>query len=137
MDIVLKVLLLAAGWVGGSFIFSYALNHYHAYQQSQNKTDLIMAILYVVVVAAVVGALMFMNLMSGIFLLIGVLIALFAVADPFSLTAEKAHEIGVQAAREAALKEQLEEQQRHEKKEKEENARIYREAKKANEKKNG
>ena len=68
---------------------------------------------------------------------IGVLIALFAVADPFSLTAEKAHEIGVQAAREAALKEQLEEQQRQEKKEKEENARIYREAKKANEKKNG
>ncbi|MBR3365321.1 MAG: hypothetical protein IKG53_10665 [Solobacterium sp.] len=137
MDIVLKVLLLAVGWVGGSFVFSYALNHYNEYKQSHNKTDLIMALVYVLVVVAVVGALMFTNLMSGVFLLIGVLIALFAVADPFSLTAEKAHEIGVQAAREAALKEQLEEQQRQEKKEKEENARIYREAKKANEKKNG
>ena len=46
-------------------------------------------------------------------------------------------EIGEKAAREAAIKEQMEEQRKRDQEEMKENARIYREAKKANEKKEG
>lgn len=135
MGIFVNILLLAVGWFAGTFAFGWLLSSYQAYKDTKNTSSLITAILILVIAGGSIALAFSISTMSGIFLLIGELIAFFMVIDPFDMTAEKAHDIGARAAREAALKEQMEEQQKREKQEMAENARIYREAKKANEKK--
>ncbi len=135
MGIFVNILLLAVGWLAGTFAFGWLLSNYQAYKETKNTTSLIIAVLILVIAAGAVALAFSISTMSGIFLLIGELIAFFMVIDPFALTAEKAHDIGAKAARDAALKEQMEEQKKRDKEEMAENARIYREAKKAKEKK--
>ncbi len=135
MGIFVNILLLAVGWFAGTFAFGWLLSNYQAYKETKNTSSLIIAILILVIAGASIALAFSISTMSGVFLLIGELVAFFMVIDLFEMTAEKAHDIGVKAAREAALKEQMEEQKKREKEEMAENARIYREAKKANEKK--
>ncbi len=133
MYIFVNILLLTAGWLGGTFLFGYALSNYNAYKETKDTGKLIIAVLIVAIAAAAAAFGFSVDLRSGIFLLIGILVSFFTVVEPSALPADMAHETGVQAAREAALKEQLEEQKKREKDEMAENARIYHEAKKANE----
>ena len=137
MSVFFFFFLLAVGWLAGTFAFGWALCSFNAYKENKDITSLIVAILIVAVVIAADALAFSISTLSGVFLLIGLFIALFMVADPFEMTAKHAHEIGEKAAREAAIKEQMEEQRKRDQEEMKENARIYREAKKANEKKEG
>ena len=130
-----NIFLLALGWMGGILAFGYAVNNYKQYKETKTVSNLIIAILIAVIVIAADAYAFTVSTFSGVMLLLGLLIAFFTVVDPFALTAKKAHEIGVEAERQAALKEQQEEQRQRDKDEMKENAKIYYEAKKADEKK--
>ena len=130
-----NIFLLALGWVGGILAFGYAVENFKQYKTNKSVSSLIIAILIVVIMIAADAYAFTVSTFSGVMLLLGLLMAFFTVVDPFALTAKKAHEIGVEAEKKAALKAQEEEQKQREKDEMKENAKIYYEAKKAEEKK--